>query len=922
MYPQLKPCVAAAVDRAIRDLIQPVVHSSVAISRITACEIVPKDFSRDPDDNKMRNAAHLMGRNLAGNLALVTCKERLRVSMSNHLKTLLTSIPGLTEHFLIERACTTCALENLELGCNLIKEAATRKAKASIDEALLPTLNMRKRYKQECGATNRPFFDSRFMYKSLAIPEALKPAPGGLQVPHLRVYEAFNRPVGQPLPTPNSVSPNKMLNKQTAYQRYMVLFQKLTVIVQSLQMNAERPSSLASIPPEHDVWRTLNEIHETGELTQPVKDRLEAAHLFSQHVFKIMYSISRNYLQLEMHLLVLARLLETFKKLKVEITSWVMFAPGDDKKFNREIAVGLIQANLLQLGEYDAHIAQMLHKRRDKPTIDFAAFLITKCVITERIAKAANFPKTLDELTKVSMTDAVKYPHVAQLVHKLSSGKEKHGGLILARWLEYHSMHPSATTEQVASVFLPVLEQSRVLSADQNSKNFFGSMIRICVERSHLSLREKGVTDHTFADAFAQILWMIIKFVDKRVKIQMFAHAFSSVAHVIVRDYNAKAQMWDQRPYLRIFVSVLHQLNQPDPAIEPAKFRFYEIIERVLHNLRPENVPGFTFAWLDLIAHRTFMPKLLLSHEGKGWRMIQRLIVDLLETLKPYLEKAKLTQAMRLLYKSTLRVLLVLLKDFPEFLCNFHFSFCNAIPASCIQLRNLVLSAFPRGMRLPDPFTPNLKVDRLPEIRESPQIMSDINVPGFDKVKVTLDQYLEQQAASDVFHVLRAQFFQNDSYNIPLINAIVLYVGMQATNRIEKRNSDHDLFQLLAEGLDAEGRYHFVNAIANQLRYPNNQTHYFSCVLLLLFGRTRKEILQEQITRVLLERLIVQRPHPWGLLITFIELIKNPSYSFWDHGFTRCAPEIRRLFVSVASSCMGPAGSDSSIASNPNSVQS
>lgn len=32
------------------------------------------------------------------------------------------------------------------------------------------------------------------------------------------------------------------------------------------------------------------------------------------------------------------------------------------------------------------------------------------------------------------------------------------------------------------------------------------------------------------------------------------------------------------------------------------------------------------------------------------------------------------------------------------------------MPLSCIQLRNLVLSAFPRNMRLPDPFTPNLKV--------------------------------------------------------------------------------------------------------------------------------------------------------------------------------------------------------------------
>jgi CCR4-NOT transcription complex subunit 1 len=57
--------------------------------------------------------------------------------------------------------------------------------------------------------------------------------------------------------------------------------------------------------------------------------------------------------------------------------------------------------------------------------------------------------------------------------------------------------------------------------------------------------------------------------------------------------------------------------------------------------------------------------------------------------------------------------------------------------------------------------------------------------------------------------------------------------------------------------------------------------------------------------RVLLERLIVNRPHPWGLLITFIELIKNPRYNFWSHSFTRCAVEIERLFESVARHIMG-----------------
>ena len=44
-----------------------------------------------------------------------------------------------------------------------------------------------------------------------------------------------------------------------------------------------------------------------------------------------------------------------------------------------------------------------------------------------------------------------------------------------------------------------------------------------------------------------------------------------------------------------------------------------------------------------------------------------------------------------------------------------------------------------------------------------------------------------------------------------------------------------DIFAALAVDMDAEGRHLFINAIANQLRYPNIHTHFFSCVLLYLF---------------------------------------------------------------------------------------
>ena len=49
--------------------------------------------------------------------------------------------------------------------------------------------------------------------------------------------------------------------------------------------------------------------------------------------------------------------------------------------------------------------------------------------------------------------------------------------------------------------------------------------------------------------------------------------------------------------------------------------------------------------------------------------------------------------------------------------------------------------------------------------------------------------------------------------------------------------------------------------------------------------------------RVLLERLVANRPHPWGLLITFLELVRNPNLKLWSREFMSISPDVKR-FVS------------------------
>jgi len=416
-------------------------------------------------------------------------------------------------------------------------------------------------------------------------------------------------------------------------------------------------------------------------------------------------------------------------------------------------------------------------------------------------------------------------------------------------------------------------------------------------------------------EAVGKLLYQMVRFAPDRL------YALNCILNVLgkVMHHNYQGE-FDQRPYFKLFVTMLTEFNGSDGSLDPINLDIFLQFKDLLHVFRPALYPAFTFAWFDLISHRTFMPQLL--RDTATWVAMKDLLVDAFEFLEPPLRLVQLSPPIQLLYQGILRILLVLLHDFPEFLCDYHFAFCDVLPPTCIQLRNLILSAFPQSMKLPDPFIPH---ESIPEIKDSPLIRSKfVDVLIETGVKAPLDAFLASCSPNTFLVSLAVKLFyvppenayvdpavvqmitHGSRYNIHLINALVTYLGICALS--EHHTSEFtppavmEIFTFLALQLDQEGRYLLFNAIANQLRYPNNQTHYFSCVLLYLFAELGSyEIVQEQITRVLVERLIVHRPHPWGLLITFFELIQNPRYNFWARSFTRCAPEIERLFRQIGS---------------------
>jgi len=385
------------------------------------------------------------------------------------------------------------------------------------------------------------------------------------------------------------------------------------------------------------------------------------------------------------------------------------------------------------------------------------------------------------------------------------------------------------------------------------------------------------------------------------------------------RDTTRESSQWDQRPWFRLVLNYVIDMNSPNQALDSISHSVRSIFGASFHVLQPFVIPAFAFAWISLISHKKFLPNLLLLEDQKGWNLAHQLVVDMLLFLEPHLRKVELTgveltPAIKKFYEGALRVLLTLLHDFPSFLAAYHLSLCNIIPEHCVQLRNLILSAVPKGMQLPDPFTPNLKIDLLPEVSKSPLILSNVVGP-LEEIRADLDAYLKDRQRIAFLQGLLPRLRKGGSpeLDVSKVNSLVLYVGIQAISRLQNsqvsqtfaHTPEIDILQTLMD-CDEKGRYTCLNAIANQLRYPSTQTHYFSCVMLYLFSEAKNVEVKEQVTRVLLERLILHRPHPWGLLITFMELIKNQKYLFWSHPFTRCAHEIEKVFESVARSCMPP----------------
>ena len=112
--------------------------------------------------------------------------------------------------------------------------------------------------------------------------------------------------------------------------------------------------------------------------------------------------------------------------------------------------------------------------------------------------------------------------------------------------------------------------------------------------------------------------------------------------------------------------------------------------------------------------------------------------------------------------------------------------------------------------------------------------------------------------------------------NSSIFNAVALFIQSYAhANKSKQQSQQKECYEILKSIiliLTPETRMCLLNSIVNELRYINCHTYFYSWMVIYLFNDV-DETIQEQITRILIDRLQTHEPHPWGLCITFRELL-------------------------------------------------
>lgn len=1009
--PQLRNIFVSAAQQAIYEIIAPVVERSVTIAAISTSELIQKDFATEIDGEKLLSSAHTMVKKLSGCLALVTCKEPLRMSIMNNIRILAArSLPDQ----LPEGQIIMFVNDNIDTVCGLVEQQAAEHSMAEINAQLAQALDDRRRHAAERPSS--PFNNPPVTRWSQMIPPPFAQSPTGLNAQQLSLYEDFGRQA--------RVAPSQHVSEQSIDNtRHLQDIMPDSNFIPNLPTPAEAPALPRQTPQQrqlqtmqaHQGQHQVNGYAETPQLGQQVMETLrdlqhasrEASEMhigdvphdgpvrriFSRLMALIESSgMHKDDLSASVGIQCLTVVIqEGAKRLEIEVFVGVMrhlysisaptarvlsmqLAALDDLRLCKApLVITLMQEKLVDK-QYVDHAASRLVRHHNVSALDFLEEFFDEVLSSEKVMAfhsdyvliydalrawldfgiksqkaeeqeeeeqepaqdpeqdpeqdAEQEQETQRDVVPLEITEKLQ-----QLLSMLQKPANQVNGLpsppleekqdrldyVFEEWI---TLQRKETPVHCFTAFIKQLHEQHLLDHPEDNITFWRRGIEVSLAFFDKEANTPYATPdspYIKIDALAKLMAYLVtcQSGDAGVSDGSRAKSLDSIvrlAILIMNDYQIKQRdRFNARFYFRLFSSLIceiHALNRSQPQQE---FELWQVFAIALQALQPRYFPTFLYSWLALMSHRLLVPAFLTGHgrANGGLQTYLKLLSLLMDNLDKMLAVAEVSPVTQDFYRGIARIFMMLHHDFPEFLIENHLQLNTYIPVNCHQLHNIVNSAVTRAALTlqPDPFQPGLKINRLEQVRQAPTVSPDLDkiLDGFG-IKEVMQRVCNgpanDLASDEVAHVVAAVDHAEGQALRLFLNTIVLFVGVNATQTSSSFSSPAPPARLLDavfRDIGSEARYQLATAMVNQLRHVNAHTHYFATALQHYFLVGSEEV-QQAIMRVVVERLGVPRPHPWGVIVMTLELVKNSDKSVFEMGWVKAAPQVESMLRNLVAS--------------------
>lgn len=974
---RLRDIVHTAFNKALQDIIQPVVDRSVTIAAISTHQMIRKDFATEPDENRLRNSAISMVKATAGSLALVTSKEPLRANFTNYMRQLSSDLSG--QGGLPEGTIIMCVNSNLELASSVIEDAAERRAIPEIEDLIEPELEARRRHRMQ--RPNQPYVDASLNRWAMTMPDPYKMAPSlsGLSPEQMAIYEEFQR---QPRPATTTTTPSHIASGSDATrsmandilqdqynsvpsaptpaetpampplaghtQNYphahagltngrqpalsqvdaRVLIERVTKLLFELQRAAtEAPEEhYEDLPRGHSVLETMDVL-----ITNVIKARTSTTDDPTPHVVEQICNVLLSPLEDSLAVETFAHALNAIRRMGGPILSDFavqLFRRQDGSIFLRlPMIKAFIGTDLLDWRTLDEALSVSI-RAQEEGSLQMLDQIIKATILSETpMALFANLGSSL-ELAYAWVVADPEAPGGEELKATLDAAQERSSQIQSREQLEYvfeewvYHYRNKPVTDKLARNFVKQLNDHAVVK----SKDDLLVLIRVALDGSVLQFEAainqgSSIDDgYLWVNALVSLIMAFVKstgFDDSDPKSSPASLLTSvwALATMILNDHTRKrSERYCQRVFFRFFSSLLHEAGAFFEQLgEPHRDEMLLKIAPRLSALGPAMFPGFFYAWLGLIHHAAFLPALMDMEREAGWAPYTKLIQQLLEFVGEQLNTVQLPDEIHKPYEAAVKLLIALQHDYPRYVAANSSALLASIPPHCTQLINTIL--FASVTKNPDPMTAGLdaagnQAGPSHESRDPAAFLQSIGL--LDILNSALEKGPSEDAVAHMTHAInrgdgRTGFGPSSiNANLRVIDAITAHIGRHAVQRalagqpaFEPGSSGLVTLSMLVHELAAEPRHYLLLSIVNHLKEPNADMEFFSKALLEIFSHDLSDPeeteIREQISRVLLERLIGFWPQPWGLLITVVELVKNDKYMFFELPFIKQTPEVSRL---------------------------